>query len=79
VSYEWTVEYFYVTAKKITQTGTNPIVSFWDTCGGPGATQEGALVPVTITLTVVDSTGARATVVSGAGSQPPLQLQLFKC
>ena len=79
VSYAWTVQYFYATNKVVTQTGTNPVVSFSDTCGGPGATDDGAPTPVTITLTVTDNVGSSVTVTSGTGSQPALFLRLFKC
>ena len=79
VSYDWTVQYFYGTAKTVTQVGTNPVVSFSDTCGGPGSTDDGASQPVVVTLTVTDNLGATATVTSGTGSQPPLVLRLFKC
>jgi hypothetical protein len=79
VSYDWSVQYFYGTAKTITQTGTNTTMSFSDTCGGPGSTDDGALAPVTVTLTVTDNLGAKATATSGTGSQPPLFLQLFRC
>jgi predicted phage tail protein len=78
-SYTWTVDYFYGTQKTFTQTGTNPNVQILETCGGPGSTDDGAAVPVTITLTVTDSLGATATVTSGTGVQPPLTLRLFKC
>jgi predicted phage tail protein len=79
VSYDWTIDYVYGTRKIVTQTGTNPVVSLSDTCGGPGSSTEGTLQPVTITLTVTDSVGAQATAISGVGSQPALQLRLFRC
>jgi predicted phage tail protein len=79
VSYDWTVSYFYGTAKTVSQTGTNASVTFGDTCGGPGSTDTGAPATVTVTMTVTDSLGNTATVTSGAGTQPALQLRLFKC
>jgi hypothetical protein len=79
VSYDWTVSYFYGTAKTVSQTGTNSSVTFGDTCGGPGSTDTGAPADVTVTMTVTDNVGNTATVTSGTGSQPALQLRLFKC
>jgi fibronectin type III domain protein len=79
VLYEWTAQYFYGTPKTLTQSGTNPVFSFGETCGGPGSTDTGAAQALTVTLTVTDNLGNKTTVVSGAGSQPPLQLRLFKC
>jgi hypothetical protein len=79
VLYEWTVQYFYGTPKTLTQSGANPAFAFGDTCGGPGSTDDGAAQALSVTLTVTDNLGNKATAVSGTGSQPPLQLRLFKC
>jgi predicted phage tail protein len=79
VLYEWTAQYFYGTAKTVTQSGTNPVFSIGETCGGPGSTDTGAAQALSVTLTVTDNLGNKSTVVSGTGSQPPLQLRLFKC
>jgi hypothetical protein len=79
VQWDWTVQYTYDTTKTITQSGPNPILSFSDVCGGMASTDEGLLQPLNVTLTVTDSTGATATAVAGAGSQPALSVRLFKC
>jgi hypothetical protein len=79
VTYDWTVQYTYGTVKIITQTGSVPTVSFSDTCGGPTSTDDGVAQPLAVTLTVTDNLGAKATATSGSGSQPPLQIRLFKC
>jgi predicted phage tail protein len=79
VLYEWTAQYFYGAPKTVTQSGANPVFSFGETCGGPGSTDTGAAQALSVTLTVTDNLGNKTTVVSGTGSQPPLQLRLFKC
>jgi len=79
VNYKWTVQYTYGTDKTIGLDGPNTSFSFTDTCGGPGASADGALVPLTVILTVTDSNGATATVTAGSGSQPALFLKLFNC
>ena len=79
VSYDWTVQYTYGTVKTITQGGSGQTVSFSDTCGGPGSTDDGVAQPLSVTLTVTDNLGAKATATSGSGSQPALQIRLFKC
>jgi len=79
VQYDWKIEYFYATPRTVTQSGTSSTVSFGDTCGGPGSTDDGVAVPVQITLTVTDNLGSTATIQSGTGSQPPLFLRLFRC
>ena len=79
VSYEWTVQYTYGTAKTITQLNTSPTLTFVETCGGPGSTTDGADQPLSVTLTVTDNLGNKATATAGSGGQPPLFLRLFKC
>jgi predicted phage tail protein len=79
VSYDWTAQYFYGTSRTVTQSGTNPVFQFSETCGGPGSTDTGAAQALSITLTVTDDLGNRTTIMSGTGSQPALQLRLFKC
>jgi hypothetical protein len=79
VSYSWTVQYMYVTPKTLTQTGTQSQFSFTDVCGQPTSTDDGAIQPLTVQLTVVDSNGNSATVTSGTGTQPPLVARLFTC
>jgi hypothetical protein len=79
VSYDWTVSYFYGTAKNVSQTGVDSSVTFGDTCGGPGSTSDGAPATVAVTMKVTDNLGNSATVTSGTGTQSALQLRLFKC
>jgi all-beta uncharacterized protein len=80
-TYTWTVQYTYVTVKVTNATGAASSVTFSDTCGlaGGGATDSGAMQPLSVTLTVTDSLGNTATAQSGSGSQPPLFVQLFNC
>jgi len=54
-------------------------MSIPDTCGGPQSTDDGVAQPLAVTLTVTDNLGAKATTTSGSGSQPALQIRLFKC
>ncbi len=77
VSYAWTVQYTYVTAKTIT--GSNAQLAFSDLCGQTTSTPEGASNPLSVTLTVTDSAGNTATATSGTGSQPALAVRLFAC
>ncbi len=77
VSYAWTVTYTYGDVKTIT--GTMPIFSFTELCGGVGATGDGAATPLNVTLTVTDNLGNSATAVSGSGSQPALALRIYNC
>jgi len=81
VTYAWTVQYTYATVKVINATASTPDLSFSDTCGiaNGGTTDEGALNPLDVTLTVTDSKGNTATAKSGAGNQPNLFVQLFNC
>ena len=77
VSQTWNVQYTYVTVK--TFLGTNPTLSFTDTCGQLTSTDDGVAQPLTVTLTVVDSNGVTATATSGVGAQPALFVRLFTC
>ena len=77
VAYQWTVQYTYVTVKVLT--GTNPQISFTDTCGQFSSTTDGVAQPLSVTLTVTDSAGNTATATSGTGSQPALAVRLFAC
>jgi len=77
VSQTWNVQYTYVTVK--TFLGTNPTLSFTDTCGQMTSTDDGVAQPLTVTLTVVDSNGVTATATSGVGAQPALFVRLFTC
>jgi hypothetical protein len=77
VSQSWSVEYTYDVTRTIT--GTDPTLSFTDTCGKSGATNDGVFQPLKVTLTVTDSAGNTATATAGAGSQPALFVRLFNC
>jgi hypothetical protein len=81
VNYAWTVQYTYGTVKVTSVSGSSPTLSFTDTCGvaNAGATDDGALQPLAVTLTVTDSLGNTSTATSGTGSQAPLFVQLFNC
>ena len=61
VQWAWTVTYTYVEAKTITQTGTDPNLSFSEVCGQTGSGADGPAQPVNVTLTVTDNEGATAT------------------
>jgi hypothetical protein len=79
VSYRWVVNYTYQDAVQIDTTSSSPTLTFSDTCGKAGASDDGAFQPLFIQLTVTDNLGNTATANSGQGSQPALQLQLFNC
>jgi hypothetical protein len=79
VSFSWTAQWTDGTVQMPTQNGASPTFSFTWTCGGPASTIDGAAQPLTVTLTVTDTSGNTATVTSGSGSQPPLFIRLFKC
>ncbi|HET9830755.1 MAG TPA: BACON domain-containing protein [Vicinamibacterales bacterium] len=81
VSFEWTVQYTYGTAKVITQSGDSSSVSFTDQCGvaNGGATDDGALQPLDVTLTVTDAFGNTSTAKAGEGNQPKMFVQLWNC
>lgn len=80
-TYTWTVQYTYGTVKVISASGASSSLAFTDSCGlaNAGATDEGALNPLDVTLTVTDSGGNTNTAKSGAGNQPNLFVQLFNC
>ena len=79
VSYSWTVRYTYDTEKTLTQSGSTPTLAITDICGLNGSTADGAVQPLSVSLTVTDNLGATATATSGSGSQPAVQLRLFTC
>jgi all-beta uncharacterized protein len=80
-SYAWTVRYTYRTERNLVwEPSTQSVISFTELCGQPPlATDDGARQPLQVTLTVTDSQGETATVVSGSGNQPALSLRLFNC
>jgi len=81
VQYQWAVQYTYGSVKTISSTSSSPNLSIADSCGvaNGGATDDGALQPLSVTLTVTDSLGNTATATAGSGVQPPLFVQLFNC
>ena len=76
-TYDWRVEYAYGGTKVKTQTGTLPTFSFTESCGVSPA--GGSAIPLAVRLTVSDSVGNSATLNSGQGNQPKLQLRTFSC
>jgi hypothetical protein len=81
VDYSWTVQYTYATTKVLTGSGSDPTFAISDQCGvaNGGATDDGALQPLDVTLTVTDAAGNKSTAKSGQGNQPKLFVQLFNC
>jgi Putative binding domain, N-terminal len=80
-TYAWTLQYTYGTVKVTNSTSSASTLNFSDSCGvaNGGATDEGALQPFDVTLTITDSNGNTATAKSGSGTQPALFVQLFNC
>jgi len=77
VSYDWKVEYAYGGSKVKTQVGPLSTFSFTDTCGT--SAPEGSPVAIHVTLKATDAAGNSATIYSGEGPQPALQLRTFNC
>lgn len=75
-NYNWRVEYAYNGSQVKTQSGALSTLSFTESCS---ASTAGATIPITVTLTASDTLGNSATVTSGQGSQPALQLRGFAC
>lgn len=76
-TYSWTVKYTYGTDKTVT--GTASSLTFNDACGGGGATAEGNLADLNVTLTITDSQGNTQTISSGSGQQAQLFIKRFTC
>ena len=77
VSYDWLVEYAYNGIRIHTQVGPLPSMSFAESCGVlPG---NGVVVPISVRVIATDAAGNTATVYSGQGAQPALQLRAFAC
>lgn len=76
-SYSWHVEYAYGGTKVRSQTGSSPSFSFTESCGV--SDPNGSPIPLLVRLTATDTAGNSATLVSGQGGQPTLQLKAFNC
>jgi hypothetical protein len=76
-SYDWRVEYAYGGTKVRTQVGALSSFSFTESCGA--SAPDGSPILMRVTLKATDSAGNSATVYSGEGTQPPLQLRSFNC
>jgi hypothetical protein len=76
-TYDWEVQYSYGGTKIKTQAGALSSLSFTESCG---VTQgNGVVVPLSARLIATDTLGNVATIYSGQGSQPALQLRTFNC
>jgi hypothetical protein len=73
-NYDWRIEYAYNGSKVKTQVGPLSTISFTESCSAAGGG-----VPITVRLTASDAQGNSATISSGQGSQPALQLRAFAC
>ena len=71
-NYEWRVEYTYNGSKLKTQSGALPTFSFSEACSA--AAGSGAAISLSVKLV-----GPGATLQSGQGNQPALQLKAFAC
>ena len=76
-SYDWQVDYTYGGTKSKTQTGALPTYLLTESCAASSA--GAAVVPISVRLTVTDTLGNAATLYSGQGSQPGLQLKTSPC
>lgn len=77
ITYDWRVEYPYGGTKVKTQVGALATFSFTESCGTSAS--GGSTVPLTVRLEVSDAAGNAATLYSGQGNQPALQLRTFSC
>lgn len=76
-TYDWTVTYSYGGAKTRTQKNASNTFSFTESCGSSDS--GGSVVPINVTLVATDTAGNTATIYSGQGFQPSLQLRTFNC
>jgi hypothetical protein len=76
VNYDWRVEYAYDGSKVKTQVGPLSSMSFTESCGLLG---NNVAVPISVRVIATDAAGNTATIYSGQGSQPALQLRAFSC
>ena len=76
--FDWSATYEYGTTKTFAQNSSSNQFSFSDSCGGPGATAEGAPVDLIVRVTITDNLGNTVTMQSG-GNRPPMRVRLFTC
>ena len=77
VNYDWRVEYAYDGTRVRTQVGPLSTMSFTESCGIlPG---NNVVVPISVRVIATDAAGNTATIYSGQGAQPALQLRAFAC
>jgi hypothetical protein len=76
-SYDWQVDYSYGGTKSKTQSGGLPTYLLTESCAASSA--GASVVPISVKLTVTDTLGNTATLYSGQGSQPALQLKTQPC
>ena len=76
MNYDWRVEYAYDGSKVKTQVGPLSSMSFTESCGLLG---NNVAVPISVRVIATDAAGNTATIYSGQGSQPALQLRAFSC
>jgi len=76
-SYDWQVDYTYGGTKSRTQSGALPTFLLTESCAASSA--GASVVPITVKLTVTDTLGNTATLSSGQGTQPALQLKTSPC
>ena len=77
VHYDWRVEYAYDGSRVRTQVGPLSTMSFTESCGILPGTN--VVVPITVRVIATDASGNTATIHSGQGAQPALQLRAFAC
>ena len=77
-TYDWRVEYAYGGGKVRTQVASLPTFEFTESCGTTSVSG-GSVVPLSVRLIATDTAGNSATLYSGQGSQPALQLRAFSC
>jgi Putative binding domain, N-terminal len=76
VNYDWRVEYAYDGSRVRTQVGPLSTMSFTEACGVLG---NNVVVPISVRVIATDAAGNTATIYSGQGAQPALQLRAFAC
>jgi hypothetical protein len=77
VHYDWRVEYAYDGSRVRTQVGPLSTMSFTESCGILPGTN--VVVPISVRVIATDASGNTATIHSGQGAQPALQLRAFAC